>query len=250
MLDEISKGFEETSRFIERNICTANNKSLECVDGRYSKEQSRGAIRIPGGGLGVPLAILEVAMQKGLGIEQGEILDKYMVGLRKLWGEDAKLQIHTDTHNTQNGGIGCGHFAKASLPRYQKLYSPLTPEAVQNLYQAALKRQDVKTTVLEGEHEEENVFLVYSDKWSVNSSDQGEMNFVADARRMSKFIGEIMPLIDIPGIETEDVKKACFREMNVTVGILAGNKEQFKIKIGEEPDDIEITPIGKVSPLS
>ncbi len=131
---------EEVKKFVKENMIPVNNSRIECGDGRYTKEQSGGAIRAFGGDFGMVMAFAGALKDEGTYIDADGIATRYFRAVKKVRGEDTKLYHHTDTHNHALGEIGCGHVAKATSPEHDGLYGSLTHKDVKELYASFSKK--------------------------------------------------------------------------------------------------------------
>lgn len=180
MSPEVNKEVEKAKKFVERNIVPADNSRVACSDGRYTPEQSNGAIRVFGGGFGVLAA-----------------------GEKEVIYPD----YHTDTHTKEHGGrLGCGHIKRL-----------INEEGMAKTFEEFSAKG--KETVLEGEHQEKGVLLVYSSDYSVNSFDGENMYFVVDVGRIEKLFKD------------PEAFKTYQDQMGKTAHMLAQGKPMFKVDI-------------------
>lgn len=244
MVNKIKR--EEIEKFVKENMIPANNSRIECGDGRYTKEQSDGAIRAFGGDFGMVMSFAGALKDEGIQLSSDEIVDRYLNAVKKVRGEDTKLYHHTDTHNHALGEIGCGHAAKASNPEHDGLYGKLTHQDVRQLYASFSSNPNSNLTILEGEHQEKAVFFVHGGPddtdihYSINSMDtNGNMYFVVDMDRVNRFIEQVVPLFS-EGLETpveeKDVKENFLKQMQATASLLAADLDKFKVTIDSNGD--------------
>jgi len=236
---------EEVEKFVKENLVTANDRHMACGDGRYEPEQSEGAIRVFGADFGMVMAFAGALKDEGTYLDPEEIVERYIRAKRKEFGADATLDYHTDTHASKEGGIGCGHIAKALDPSHDGLYGSLTYENIKVLYKAFSKHPDSHLTVLKGPHQEKGVLLVrgasdsHEVRYSVHSKDRkGNMYFVVDEGRIEKFIDRIVSDFSI-GLEdlvnAEDVKRNYSLQMQATVKLLGADKlDRHRIAVNEK----------------
>lgn len=236
---EIGAELEKITEFVKRNTVPADNSKVECSDGRYTPEQSNGAIRVFGADFGILASIVKAAKDKGAGMTEEGILSRYQVALEHRENErDGTLHFHTDGHSKEHGEVGCGHIKRL-----------IKEEGMEELF-GKLTAYKNKETVLMGKHEEKGVLLVYSNEKSVNSFDPEteEMYFVVDMQRIKEYIEKITPKLSIPHISPEDVWNSYQNQMLATASILAPNQKMFRVSFeGEEP---EIRFEGTISPLA
>src|SRR4030042_5915084 len=232
---------EEIKKFVKENLTRANNSRIECGDGRYTPEQSDGAIRAFGGDFGMVMALAGALKDKGTLLSADEIVARYLNAVKKVRGQGTKLYHHTDTHNHAKGEIGCGHAAKRSSPENDGMYGSLTADDVRALYESFSQNPESNLTVLEGEHQEKAVLFVHGGPddadihYSLNSMDEnGNMYFVVDMDRINRFIGEVVPVFSegLPTPVAENgVKKSFLKQMQATADLLASGLDTFKISI-------------------
>lgn len=236
---KISK--EEIKQFVKEYLTEANSSRIECGDGRYTPEQSDGAIRAFGGDFGMVMALAGALKDEGTLLSADEIVARYLLAVKKIRGEETKLYHHTDTQNHAKGEMGCGHVAKASSPDHDGMYGSLTSEDVRVLYKSFSENPESNLTILEGEHKERAVLFVHGGPddtdihYSVNSMDAaGNMYFVVDMDRVDRFIGEVVPVFS-EGLQTpvsvESVRKNFLKQMQATADILAPNLDRFNVEI-------------------
>ncbi len=247
---------EEIKKFVKEALTRANNARIECIDGRYTPEQSEGALRAPGGDFGMVMAIAGALKDEGTYLEPEEIVERYLTSVMKKRGSDAQLYFHDDD---SSHAIGCGHIARASSPEHEGLYGSLTHQEVGQLYEVFTSHPRVHKTVLEGPHAEKGVIVVAAESeeapvpYTINSRDaKGNMYFVADIDRANRFIDKVVPHFSqglVKPVSSEDVKRNFLIQLNATVTLLAGDKEKFKVTIGES-GEFSMNQLPKLKPSS
>ncbi len=256
-MTEYTKDFLKTEEFVKRNIIPADNGGTVCIDGRYSPEQSAGAIRAPGGDFGFIMAIQAELIEQGIASDSARLVEAYLSTVEELRVQPGG-HYHSNEHNHEAGRIGCGHIAKASNPDLSHLYFPLTAEHVRNLYDVFHAHESTDQSVLEGTHEESGVLLVHGPgkgaepKYSVNSLDTqtGEMYFVVDIDRAERFIESIAPIlseklgleVNVPGVRSHFMT-----QLGSTASLLAPSLMQYSVVIGKQ-GNATVSEAGKVKP--
>lgn len=235
---------QEVKKFVKENLTRADNSRVACIDGRFNPEQSEGAIRAPGGDFGIIMAFAGALKDEGTFIVPDEIVERYSRAKKKEFGQDVKFDYHCDSHNHEEGKIGCGHIAKAADPAYDGLYGSLNHSDVKDLFEVFTNHSDSNLTVLEGQHEEKAVLLVHGHEgdediaYSVHSKDiKGNMFFVADIDRAIGFIKKITPQFSVglqKNVDPDDVVINYLKQMQATVGLLAPDLDKFKITVGKD----------------
>ena len=232
---------EEIEEFVKEALTQANNDRIECMDGRYTSEQSEGAVRAPGGDLGMVMAFAGALKDEGTSLTPEEIVERYSKSVSKKRGEKPKLYYHDDDSSHP---IGCGHVARASSPEFDGLYGSLTSQDVRQLYEAFVVHPQAHKTVLEGPHAEKAVIFVHGESnegpipYTINSSDaKGNMYFVVDIDRANRFIEKAALHFSeglVNTVKAEDVKRNFLIQLNATAGLLAGDKDKFKVTVGQD----------------
>src|SRR5258706_1281359 len=96
---------EEVKKFVKETLTRANNSKIECGDGRYTPEQSDGAIRAFGGDFGMVMALAGALKDEGANLGPDEVVGRYLLAVKKVRGDETKLYHHTDTHNHELGQV-------------------------------------------------------------------------------------------------------------------------------------------------
>ena len=252
MSDKITK--EEVEKFVKENLTRANNSRIECIDGRYTPEQTEGALRAPGGDLGMVMAFAGALKDEGTHLVPEEIVERYLRSVRNKRGQDAKLYYHDDDSSHP---IGCGHVAKASSPEFDGLYGSLTYQEVRQLYEVFTAHPQAHKTVLEGSHAEKGVIFVHGESeegsvpYTVNSRDaKGNMYFVVDIDRANRFIDKAAAHFSqglLTPVNAEDVKRNFLIQLNATTGILAGDKDKYRVTVGQD-GSFSMNQLSKTAP--
>lgn len=244
MFKNITKG--EVWEFVRENLVTADNRRMACGDGRYEPEQSEGAIRAFGADFGMIMAFSAALKDEGIVLSPEDIVNRYTKAKQGVFGEEVILDYHTDTHAQKEGGIGCGHIAKASDPAHDGLYGSLNHKDIQDLYTAFINTPKSELTVLDGHHEEEGVLFVHGTPgahdvtYSIASKDRkrGKIYFVVDMDRINGFIEQMVPLFSegLPkGVNAVDVKRNYETQMGATAKLLGADKlDHYRIAVDEK----------------
>ena len=235
---------EEIEKFVKENLVTANDRRMACGDGRYMPEQSEGAIRAFGADFGMIMAFAGALNYEGTNIDPEEIVERYSRAKKKEFGQDVGIYYHCDSHNHEEGKIGCGHIAKASDPQNDGLYGNINHKEVKELFDAFTKHPESNLTVLDGQHEEKAVLFVHGAPdsheipYSINSKDRkGNMYFVVDMDRINRFIDKIAPAFSaglLIQVNPEDVKRNYAVQMGTTAKLLNADKlDHYKIALDQ-----------------
>lgn len=227
---ELQAQQEKIKTYIEAN--RVDDLSLEgaCGDGRPPVEGSiSGRVRKFGADFGDLMAIKAALNVEGIEISSSDLVFKYLAAVKKIRGQDSKISVHTDTNNQPLAGIGCGHIGKSIVLGMQQ---NLSPEELQDLYEAVLASEH-EITVLNGEHKEEAVLLIHGKDHSIKSSDDNGMYFVVDVDRALDFIGKVAPLLNINGLNAQNVKDQWVSQMDKTARVLATGKNMFDVNFDQ-----------------
>lgn len=197
---------EQVTAFVTENrVDGVRVEEIRCGDGRPTPDQSNGAMRAFGEDFGMMLAIQGALWEKGgKDVDNEKLIDTYLKAVAGVRGENPRLFSHSDTHAQKDNGIGCGHAREASNPKNEDEYI-YPKDKARSLFDAILKRPELDLQVLEGDHEEQAVLLVYSEKnsegkrFSVNSKskdvDDKSSYFVVDMNAIKEHFESVVPQI-------------------------------------------------------
>lgn len=212
--------------FVKNELVPVNTQRVECADGRYTKEQSEGAIRAFGGDFGFVLAFAAALRKEGTFLNPDEIVSRYYKAVQKVRGEDTRLYYHTDEHNHREGKIGCGHAAKASDPPNNGKYGILSREA-RNLYDVFSRHPGSNITILNGHHQEQGVLLVEGTSHSLNSRNHKNMFFVVTPNMINHLIDALAPIFSqglVKPLNPQDIKDSYKMQQDATAMLLGADK--------------------------
>jgi hypothetical protein len=249
MTPDIIASRERVRLFVEKNKVRADNSKAVCGDGRFTPEQSRGYIRMFGGDEGILLAIEGALNKLSIHIKPKELVARVSAALRSVRGEDAAMGVHTDKHNLESGGIGCGFIAKAV--EGEAKHEAVSPEDALELHTKVLEGKH-EEVVLDRRHAEQAVLLVYGRDWTINSFDEelDEMYFVVDMDRVKDLIKQVVPgLGRISGLTIEAVEEQFQCQTDETASRLAEGKNIFKVEF-HSTGSFELIYHGVVAPPS
>lgn len=148
----------------QKVLLTPQNMESRCVDGRYEGENMP-MIAKPGGDIGDAMVLVAAANELGINLEPKEAIE---IVVEKVGGV-SHFQCHTDEHaeHDQAGhGMGCGHFKKSLLEPNAYGLKPEQAGAFVNEVNIAVE-QGAHEEILHGDHAEQAVFVVDSDKYGI-----------------------------------------------------------------------------------
>lgn len=157
---------DEVKNLVKTNSydVTEKNKLLtRCIDGRYKNSPDLAPIGFPGGDIGQLAVIITAANNFGFEID----LEKTFQSLIEVIGGKKNFGLHTDLHgDPKKLASGCGHFKLINLNN--AAYN-LTKEQVDFIYKKIeeVKEAGANEIILEGDHMEAAVLLVYGNGKSV-----------------------------------------------------------------------------------
>jgi hypothetical protein len=184
-----------------------------------------------GGDEGLLLAIEGALNKLSIYIDAEELVARLSASLRSVRGGDSAMGTHTDKHNLDPDKIGCGFVGKAVAGDAK--HEHVSSEDVKDLHEKVVESEPDKV-ILDGEHEERAVLLVYGRDWTVNSFDEelNQMYFVVDIDRAKDLIEQVVPGLGFKkeGLTVGDVQEQFECQMNETAKRLAAGKNIFKVE--------------------
>lgn len=223
---------QQAEAYIIAHTVDANDLGSVCGDGRFTREQAKGKIRIFGGHEGVMAAIIgaqTVALDEGkitseLSVEQ--IYQKYSEVIKSIMGEDVVVEAHKDD---LGHGEGCGFMGWAIRGAHDHFSSDKAQE-LRRLVLGGLEGHEEGLVVLEGGHKERDVYMVDDANYTVISRDGDEEHFVVDRSRAKNLIMEVVEFMGMDAaLTTQNVWDELVLQMNKTAEILAGGMNIFGI---------------------
>lgn len=143
---------------------TAQNMHSRCVDGRYEGD-GLPMIAKPGGDIGDVMVLMAAANELGVKLDPHQALEI----VTKRVGGVSEFQCHTDEHAENEHaahGMGCGHFKKSLLEPEVYGLSKEQTEALAKEVNLVVE-QGAHEEVLHGDHAEQAVLVVESDKYGI-----------------------------------------------------------------------------------
>jgi len=212
----------------------------KCVDGRYTPEQSLGAIATPGCDFGYVLTLMALKPE----MTAHQAFDSvYNIVTR----DGGKFYMHTD--DLGHGPIGCGHVAKATSPEHAPSYGLNSDRVMEALIYARKKIDagdaNIVQMELKGTHLEKAVLRVQSEDYTIESSDGQEMYFIYDELRDKTNMRRLAKEL---GVSVSEFIKHHDKQTLAILHILARGKPIIDVSILEEGESIkaELINIAKI----
>ncbi|MGH7202969.1 MAG: hypothetical protein ACREHC_00825 [Candidatus Levyibacteriota bacterium] len=243
-----------TTEYIQKNTVAVRD-GRKCVDGRYPPETASGMLARPGGDCGYVMALLALNKKKNLGMTPEQCLNAvYNVICKKLHGA---FCMHTDHHvdpeleelndKMHQTLIGCGHLAKATKQLLREPYD-VDNDDVKKIIAYAKNLAEVSDHVemvnLNGDHKEEGVLLVDSERYTVNACDETKQYFIYDKTRDDVFMKKLVDAMALPGVTFEDMQAESDIQLQATLHNLAKGLPLYNISYtGKTPTVAYVTTI-------
>ena len=255
---------ESVTAFIKNNIVDASYARFVCGDGRYTKEQSAGGVRMFGGDMGALAAIWKAG--KDLDPNRftptkehiGEVVRAYQTAKARILGTDEfgnvsdadarRLYLHTDTH-AHGAESGCGHVKNMANGALAEMYG-VEGSDIDAIYQYITNTDngiDHEMTTLLGDHAEQTVMYVHGARpqqgekpgkarYTLNSLSGSEMHFVVDYDRVQDYFNRLstaLPLF-VNGLTAEALQQAYAEQELTTARKLAAKKQIVHVYIADD----------------
>lgn len=217
-----SQNLDQIKEYILKNIVPIKY-GRECVDGRYSQNIS-GRIARPGGDFGYLMVLMRLNKEKGLGLTVKQCAEKIYGTIT----QNDRFFMHTDRHS-KYPQIGCSHIAKAMDPNLTSLYELDPNELKEALDLIRQKTDNLEVVNLEGEHKEEGVIIITGVNYTLNHQDSTKMFFIYDKVRDNLFIDQLVPLLNIRGLNPVDFKNISNSQIQACLHNLALNLPIYEV---------------------
>lgn len=213
----------------------ADSTRTKCVDGGYRGDEAVGAIAIPGGHLGISMALLD------LGFSPDEAFDL----VYRFSSKDGNPYCwHTDKHEGHHGVVvGCGHCNAAIGKGEHYGVEGSNVQALLDLVRKAQEeKENMECVILDREHSEEAILVITSTDYTVKPWDQEDevQFFIYDKVRHLALLKQLAEFLKENGKEVsfEDLVAACDKQTNSTLGLLGSSKGKpiYTVDVsGEKP---------------
>lgn len=221
---------QEVYEHVQRMRVPVDNTGAKCVDGGYHENEAVGEMAIPGGHLGVSMALLHLGFTPP---EAFALVDDFVEGNggRYGWHTDRHDEWSDQQHEHHDGKhMGCGH-CKAAIEQAEKY--GLKSESVQALLDIVSQTQvggqrNMELVVLDRNHDERGVLIVTGTEQTVKPWDE-ERNtqfFIYDQARHQQFLRDLVAHLQEKGREVsyDDLWSASNTETMATLGLLGSSK--------------------------
>lgn len=238
-MEEINNLKEQIIAHVKKMRVVADPNKAKCVDGGYKGDEAVGAMAIPGGHLGVSMALLR------LGFTPEEAFD----AVHKYVSKDQNPYCwHTDKHEGHHGVVvGCGH-CNAAIGKGEQY--DLEGEKVQSLLtivrNAQEDQENMECITLDREHAEKAILVITSTEHTVKPWDQEDdiQFFIYDKVRHMDFLKKFAQFLTDQdrAVSYEDLVKASEKQTNATLGLLGSSKGKpiFAVDATSEEPVVEL----------
>ena len=238
-MEEINKLKEQIIAHVKKMRVAADPNKAKCVDGGYKGDEAVGAMAIPGGHLGVSMALLRLGFtpEDAFGL------------VHKFVSKDQKPYCwHTDKHEGQGETIvGCGH-CNAAIGKGGEY--ELDGDKVQSLLdivrQAQKDQGDMECVTLDRDHIEKAILVITSAEHTVKPWDQEDnvQFFIYDKKRHIVFLQKFVEFLASKYGKTVTFKElfdASEKQTNATLGLLKSSKGKpiFEVDASSEEPVVE-----------
>lgn len=223
---------KELSQHVKRMTVPVDDSKRKCVDGGYREDQDVGALAMPGGDLGLSMALMDDRF--GLSPEQAFSLVKNFVNERGwdyCWHSDTHADPEDGDHHQHEDDlhVGCGH-CNASINNADRYgtSSERLAELLSLVRAAQEEGEGMSFTNLDREHAEKGILVNTSTEKTVKPWDEEQdvQFFILDKARQDNLARELVQSLQAQGL---DVAEADFFEVlesqtNATLGLLGSSK--------------------------
>ena len=224
-----------------------DSTKTKCVDGGYKEDEAVGAIAIPGGHLGVSMALLELGFSPEDAF--GLVYD-FTLSLQEK-SESAETYPycwHSDKHEGHHGVVvGCGH-CNAAIKQGAEHYGVdgAKVQELLNLVRAAQESgENMELVVLDREHTEQAILVVTSADYTVKPWDQTDdvQFFIYDKTRHMVLLKELVAFLAQQGrsVDLAALVAASEHQTNSTLGLLGSSKGKpiYTVDVSQEEPVVE-----------
>lgn len=230
---------EQVRQHIKKMRVAANSSMRKCVDGGYQKNEAVGATAIPGGDLGISMALLQMGYtpQKSFNLVYTFVRENNQ---SYCW--------HTDTHEGHDDCIiGCGH-GNAAINKARDY--DLVSSDVQTLLNIVRQKQedekaDMDMIILNREHNEQGILVVMSTDYTVKPWDQenNTQYFIYDKKRHEQLLWNFVTFWEKHGekIDYQSLLETSNRQTHATLGLLNSSKGKpmYLVNISDKETKIQ-----------
>jgi len=243
---------EQIISFVNANKIpiSAENKLSRCVDGRYDNLENFPVVAKPGGDAGDMMVAFAAINLLDIKLSHAGITN----AIAEVVGGKNKLNFHTDEHaehEKAGHGMGCGHLKNARLN--PDLYG-MNQNQIDYIFNELPKllKEGSHEEVLHGEHEEQAVIVVVSDKYGLKpllKTDDGVQEaFIYHQTLHEEQLDKLARVLQMAvadtgkAIEEQEIrvalKEAFGKQLVATLNKLANGKPVYNVRITDE--EIEV----------
>lgn len=201
---------------------SADSTKTKCVDGGYRTGEAEGAIAIPGGHLGISMALLKLGYTPE---------DAFSHVYNFTRSEGTPYCWHTDTHEGHGCIVGCGHCNAAIGAGERYGAKGADVQAVLELVrkvQNTVTDGSMETIILNREHAEEAILVITSTDFTVKPWDEENdiQFFIYDKVRHLELLKRFVAYLQKIGLATtyKELVTASEEQTNSTLGLLGSSK--------------------------
>ncbi len=222
--EKISALKEKVTAHSKKMRVKADSTRTKCVDGGYRAGEAEGAIAIPGGHLGISMALLNLGFSP-------EDSFNHVYNFTKSEGNP--YCWHSDTHEGHDGCVvGCGHCNAAIGAGEHYGAEGQDTQALLNIVNNAQSSEESENTmekvVLNRDHSEEAILVITSTDFTVKPWDEENdvQFFIYDKVRHLDLLKRFAEYLHKLGLETtyEQLVAASDEQTNSTLGLLGSSK--------------------------
>lgn len=239
-LEKAKRMKEKVTVHAKKMRVKADPRRAKCVDGGYRGNEAVGAIAIPGGHLGISMALLSLGFSPQ---------DAFKMVYDFTHQNGNPYSWHTDKHEGHDGVVvGCGHCnaAIAKGKSYYDVQGEKVSELLAIVRDAQANMGDMDCVILDREHKEEAILVITSTDYTVKPWDQDNdvQFFIYDKTRHLILLEQMVEFWDKAKNIKVDYKKlveACEKQTNATLGLLGSSKGKpiYTVDVSSEEPVVE-----------
>lgn len=234
---------DEAVAFIDKSKYKFTDTHSRCVDGRYDPEEELPAMAKPGADEGDLATAFAACNKLGIDCQKDTILNAVL----ETVGGVSNFHFHTDQRTEEDchiPGMGCGH---AKFENQDATAYGLTPEQGKYIFDTLnqLLKQGAKQTVLKGNHEEQAVFTVTSNSYSLKphifepiSKEAFIYHKTLTEKRLHDLTHNLLHWLNLPEAKEQSLYETILEchnnQLQETVNRLAANLPHYNVEINDD----------------